>query len=77
MPDEDKGVRRNKIFVLTPFLSSKIKDYAKAVDVAISNPAEKINAPKPAPPAVARMGVSPNKINPIANLASRASIISS
>jgi hypothetical protein len=58
-----------------PFFVRESKNYAKAADAEISSPAEKITAPNPAPPAVARMGVNPNKINPKANLASRASII--
>lgn len=62
---------------LTPllFIVQDAFFHANAVEIAISNPATNTTIPRPAPPAVASMGVIPNRRNPNVNLASFESIM--
>jgi hypothetical protein len=77
MEETIKGLEISLRLLLTPYFFFQLRDYANAVDTEINKPAAKRTIPKPAPPAVAMMGVIPNKRNPKANLPSRASIVSS
>ncbi len=73
--ENDKGINDGNPSLIPLFLFWNLLFQANAEVSAISNPAAKITTPNPAPPAVARIGVIPNKRNPNANRPSLESMI--